>query len=159
MATLGWVRDETGRLPSAASIRMIGALFIAFVGLMSATAPAWAQFRFGNHRGVYGDVANRIRRNYSAESYLSRPTVSPYLRLADGLGGRQAHPFAYQTEVRPLLEQEQRNTATRRALDQLQTQVTSLGREIESGARDSARPTGHPTRFMNYSRFYPAFRQ
>ena len=82
-----------------------------------------------------------------------RPTVSPYLNLTrvDAGSGN------YQTLVRPQLEQMEFNR-------QQQVQLDRLGREFEDfevrsaypvGGSENIRATGHTTRYLNLSHYYP----
>lgn len=96
------------------------------------------------------NAALRTQRNL-----FSRPTVSPYLNLLTPQG--QGLPN-YQTLVRPMVEQRQRNLDTARQLTALQTAV------VENSVRDQRgetmfRPTGHPTGNFYYSHFYPMLSQ
>jgi hypothetical protein len=84
-----------------------------------------------------------------------RPAVSPYLNLLD-LGYSISGLSPYQTLVQPLIQQ-------RDATNQQQAQIQQLQRAQRAttgygGARGTAgagvHPTGHATRFFNYSHYY-----
>lgn len=95
---------------------------------------------------------NRFMRNF----LTNRPTVSPYLNLVDRPGVNSSGAATFQTLVRPLVEQ-------RDMAEFQQMEIQQLQRRIDADARSRAqqyqqggvRPTGHPTRFMNFSHFFP----
>jgi hypothetical protein len=89
---------------------------------------------------------------------LDRPTVSPYLNLllGDSDSSLGAIP-SYFTQVRPQLEARERARQQAREIKGLQRQVTSVRNDISRLGKPSARTTGHPTRFMNFSHYYPQF--
>ena len=92
------------------------------------------------------------------QKYLyNRPTVSPYLNLLR-FDQRDSGIPNYQTLVRPMLEQRERNRAAQKDISRLQSQVGSLRSDfVRSQQNQAGFRTGHPTRFMTYSHFYPAF--
>jgi hypothetical protein len=77
------------------------------------------------------------------------PTVSPYMNLLQNNNQLNSTP-AYQSLVKPLVDQ--RNAIQRQGsgLQRLQQQVQGGG----SGSGTTGGGTGHSTRFMNYSHFY-----
>jgi len=89
----------------------------------------------------------------------NRPTVSPYLRLLNNNGnannGLGASNAVYQTQVRPALERRQNQA-------QQQQQIQGIQRDLSRLRNQFTRPssgfmaTGHQTRFMTYSHYYPA---
>ena len=95
------------------------------------------------------NITNRINNN---------PTVSPYLRLLQGNGNAQAGfggaNAVYQTQVRPAIERRQQAA-------QQQAQIQGIQRNLGQLRQQFARPTqgfmqtGHATRFMSYSHYYP----
>jgi hypothetical protein len=109
--------------------RVLGALLAALV-LGIGFGPARARAQAVPPRGVPG--------------YAS-PVVSPYLNLLR----RGSDPAVnYYGLVRPEVE-------FRNSIQSLQQQVTTLGTETtaEQGAA-ALPPTGHPTRFRDYSRYF-----
>jgi len=100
----------------------------------------------------------RIQSGRDMISRAKRPTVSPYLNLLLPSGQRSGIPL-YQSVVRPQLEQRRANTQQRAAIGQLQQQFTGL--RTQTGGQQAAtgiRTTGHATRFMNFSHYYPGAR-
>ena len=97
---------------------------------------------------------NRVR---SIQNQLTnRPTVSPYLRLLNtnnstSIGGVQP---VYQTQVRPALEARQRQQQQSRQIQQIQTDLNRM-RTQYTRPSSGYMSTGHPTRFMTYSHYYP----
>ena len=87
---------------------------------------------------------------------LDRPTVSPYLNLLLGDSSLNDLP-SYFTQVRPQLESRERARQQARQIKGLQRQVTSVRHDISRMGKPGARTTGHPTRFMNFSHYYPQF--
>lgn len=84
------------------------------------------------------------------------PTVSPYLNLLQN-NSILGPPTNYQSLVRPLVDQ---NSAIQRqgaSLSRLQQQVNSGGGG-GAGNSGSRAGTGHASRFMNYSHYYPSAR-
>jgi hypothetical protein len=81
-------------------------------------------------------------------TYYSRPTVSPYVNLAQR---NQYGISAYQTLVRPMLEQQA--SAERQAM--LTRSSLATGRNADGARRgDVQRTAARPGRYMNYSHFY-----
>lgn len=113
---------------------------VAVVAVVGMAGVARGQVR----GGVYPDAAN---------PYYSRPAVSPYLNLLQP-GGAFNLP-QYQSFVKPLLDQQAINE--RNAFDSQVTrrQVNSLQNQFNNAAFGPGRATGHPTRYMNYSHYYP----
>lgn len=93
----------------------------------------------------------------------SSPTVSPYLTLA--LSGAQVQtgvgaPIStYQTLVRPQLDQREQALIQERQYRNLQQQVQNLRSDFELNLQRNSVATGHPTRFMTHSHFYPRLDQ
>lgn len=87
---------------------------------------------------------------------LTRPTVSPYLNLLN-LNNQQASLPNYQTLVRPQLDQRQESQQQQRQIRQLNQQVSNIDRRSLNNQQGSA--TGHPTRFMTYSHYYPGLQR
>ncbi len=78
---------------------------------------------------------------------LRAPAVSPYLNLLRPDAGVIPN---YYSLVRPELELRSYAQSQGMALRRLQQQV-------RSGRSDSRQTTGHPSYFLNYSRYYPGF--
>jgi hypothetical protein len=96
-----------------------------------------------------------------SQSYR-RPSVSPYMMLQQqGYNPMQTQNI-YQTQVLPLVQQQQQQIALldqSRKLGRLQGQVQQIQRDTTSRQVDeSIRPTGHRATYLNYSHFYPASR-
>ena len=83
-----------------------------------------------------------------------RPTVSPYLNLLRDDSGATAN---YQTLVRPQMEQIDFNRQQERQFDRLDRQFQNFRSESAYPQDGSVeiRETGHTTRFMNLSHYYP----
>jgi hypothetical protein len=91
-----------------------------------------------------------------------RPTVSPYMQMAQqGLNPMQ-NQSAYQTLVQPQLQQQQQQIEQlqqARRLNSIQGQVQQIQRDTSARQVDeSIRPTGHRATFQNLSHFYPQAR-
>ncbi|HEX4146945.1 MAG TPA: hypothetical protein VHY91_25835 [Pirellulales bacterium] len=90
---------------------------------------------------------------------VGRPAVSPYsnLILADGLaqigvGG------GYQTLVQPFVQQRMVNNSQTASMQRLQRQVNNVESTTVTSTRrpnQIIRDTGHQTRSLNYSHYYP----
>jgi hypothetical protein len=91
---------------------------------------------------------------------VGRPAVSPYsnLILADGLA-QLGVGGGYQTLVQPLVQQRMVNNAQMASMQRLQRQVNTV--ESTTVTTSMRRPnqiirdTGHQTRSLNYSHYYP----
>lgn len=96
------------------------------------------------------NVTNRINNN---------PTVSPYLRLLQGNGGAASGIGSanaiYQTQVRPQLERRQQAAQQQQQIQGIQRDLGRL-RQQYSQPSTGFMQTGHPTRFMSYSHYYPS---
>ena len=108
---------------------------------------------------AHGQLGLR-RPSSSVRSYiLNRPSVSPYLSLLNRDDLSVGLP-TYHTRVRPQIEAEQRakeQAQQTEQIRQLQSRVSSVRRDLTSAQNNNAVfPTGHPTRFRNYSHYYPA---
>lgn len=117
----------------------------AFLLLGLFALPAEAQQRFSSG---YTRPSTNARQNA-----LSSPTVSPYLNLLRGSGGGIASPGAYQSLVRPMINQQ---NAIRQQEGQIRSlqQQQQMGRSSTVGAAEGLRGTGHQTFFMNFSHFF-----
>jgi hypothetical protein len=90
---------------------------------------------------------------------VGRPSVSPYSNLAliDELG----ISGGYQTLVQPFVYQRQATLAQQSSIHQLQRQVTTIESAPKVQPMSMMRPnqiirdTGHQTRSMNYSHYFP----
>ena len=106
------------------------------------------------------ELANAQQGPLALQSLRSRipstPTVSPYLSL---LANQQTGLPTYFTRVRPQLEAQRRAREQDRQNDQLQrlqSQVNTVRRDLTRSQQNTGVfPTGHPTRFANYSHYYP----
>ncbi len=90
---------------------------------------------------------------------VGRPSVSPYtnLYLADAIG----MSGAYQTMVQPFVQQQQVNNGQTARIQRLQSQVSTVeSTQFERvGLNQIIRDTGHQTRTLNYSHYYPTANQ
>ncbi len=135
-----------GRTTWICSLGIVAAICCVDSALGQAFRPS--QFSFRNN-------INQIIQN--------RPTVSPYLTLA--LNGSQtstgsgANVSTYQTLVRPQLEQREQALYQQRQYQQLQQQVQNLRNDFEVKLEKNGIATGHPTRFMTHSHYYPRLDQ
>ncbi len=102
-------------------------------------------------------------RQTTSRQILNNPTVSPYLRLLQGggsgvnsgIGGVSA---IYQTQVRPQIENRQQMAQQQQQIQQVQSQLNQVRnqyRQLSTGYM----ATGHPTRYMTYSHYYPSLSQ
>jgi hypothetical protein len=86
---------------------------------------------------------------------VGRPAVSPYVNLttADELG----MIGGYQTLVQPFVQQRMVNNTQTASIQRLQRQVFSAEPATTSMRRPNQiiRDTGHQTRSLNYSHYYP----
>ena len=82
------------------------------------------------------------------QNFQQSPTVSPYLNLTNNRG----NPQAYQTLVRPVLEQQQQNLQTQRQINNLTAQQQNLAQagltQPARGVSSQIRGTGHIAGFM-----------
>ena len=132
---------------------------VALLFTMSAVAftASCAEAQVDSTRSALGAINRGFRT--ATQQTLRRPTVSPYLQLVQGNGGGVNAGFGnavaiYQTQVRPAVEREQQQLLQQRQIQQMQSQlneVRSTYRQQNSGYFS----TGHPTRFMSYSHYYP----
>jgi len=97
---------------------------------------------------IVGGVASQAVAQQPFQDYQQSPTVSPYLNLTN----RNSNPQAYQTLVRPLLEQQQQNLRTQRQINNLTTQQQNLAQagltQPARGVSSQIRGTGHIAGFM-----------
>lgn len=91
--------------------------------------------------------------NIANKAIYGRPTVSPYLNLLRPQGGVGVPN--YQSLVRPQLQQERTNQIQERQIQSLQNRMYQ-GPSRSVGSPQDIRSTGHVTRFMNHSSYYPA---
>lgn len=130
---------------------MVNRLIIFCV--LVAPVPAIAQV---NIRGVQ----SYIGRAGNITNVLNRPTVSPYLRLLQNNGnptsgnGTINNVGLYQTSVRPQLERRRQTQQTQQQIRQIQGQLNRIQQDFRRPT-GGAMSTGHPTRFMSYSHYYP----
>jgi hypothetical protein len=86
---------------------------------------------------------------------VGRPAVSPYVNLqtADALG----MVGGYQTLVQPFVQQRLVNNTQVASIQRLQRQVSTAEPTITNMRRPNQiiRDTGHQTRSLNYSHYYP----
>jgi len=104
-------------------------------------------------------LAQQGQGNLPFSSIYRRPTVSPYMQMAQqGLNPMQGQS-AYHTLVQPQLQQQQQQLTQLqqgRQMAKLQNQVQQIQRDTSSRQLDeSIRPTGHRATFQNMSHFYP----
>ena len=118
--------------------------------LSGSTGDLWAQTANANffNRGL----ANA---HFSTTRYLaSRPTVSPYLNLIVDQQNRGLS--TYHTLVRPQLEQRRQAQEQQAAIQRLNTQLSGVRSQLQRNTvSGQPAPTGHMTRFMTHSHYYP----
>ena len=129
--------------------------------VVSAVFAAWA-FTSSQAFGQFGESLriSQYRNQTSARStttaILSRPTVSPYLALADINGTGQIDTSQnYFTQVRPRLERQHQQRQQQRQIQQIQQNMASMRSAVARQSQTGARITGHPTRFNYYLQYYP----
>ena len=86
---------------------------------------------------------------------LNRPTVSPYLALADLNGVGVDTSQNYFTQVRPRLERRAAQQQQQRQLQVIQRDMSALRSASARQSQPGQRATGHPTRFGTYLQYYP----
>jgi hypothetical protein len=136
---------------------IVGCLVLMVLSLAPSSSLAQV---YNRSRGSFSTVSqNRLDARYSARSnILGRPTVSPYLGLTNiGTSGAVDSTYNYFTSVRPRLQQMEESRQQQRSIAALQQQMTSIQTATSGRDRQGMRVTGHPTRFHNYSHYYPAF--
>jgi hypothetical protein len=85
---------------------------------------------------------------------VGRPAVSPYANLyvADAIG----MSGAYQTLVQPFVQQHQVNNSQMASIQRLQRQAATADSTTSARRPNQIiRDTGHQTRSLNYSHYYP----
>src|SRR5262245_49824458 len=108
------------------------------------------QFRLTFVAAIAGVVfaASRSSAQQPFQNFQQSPTVSPYLNLTN----RNNNPQAYQTLVRPQLEQRQQNIQTQRQINNLTAQQQNLAQagltQPARGVSSQIRGTGHIAGFM-----------
>ena len=130
------------------SIFIIGSLFVTLLLTSSASAQFGQQQRISGIRGQYSARS-------TATATLSRPTVSPYLAIADinGLGVDTSQN--YFTQVRPRMERERTQQRQQMQVQQMQQSMANLRSQGARQNQQQGRITGHPTRFGYYLHYYP----
>src|SRR5262249_22645037 len=93
-------------------------------------------------------AASRATAQQPFQNFQQSPTVSPYLQLTQRNNGTQA----YQTIVRPALQQQQTNLQTQRQINNLTAQQQNLAQagltQPARGVSSQIRGTGHIAGFM-----------
>ena len=116
---------------------------------------------FDRSAEAQGQISQRPA-DYFSRFIRDRPTVSPYLNLVTSQRTQQrggtVRPV-YQTLVRPELEQRKANEQTQRNMIQMQNQLSDLRQSYRNSQSNALGATGHPTRFMIYSQYYPGFQR
>ncbi len=115
--------------------RQLFIVAVIFGAMLVSASAAQAQMGYGTQR--FG---------------VNRPTVSPYLNLLQPGGSGVTAP--YQTLVRPLVDERNRAQAQQRQINRVQSDLSRTRQQFSQ--QRGAYMTGHPTRFMVYSHFYPA---
>jgi len=97
------------------------------------------------------------------DNLSTRPTVSPYLRLFDnpiGGGTNIGDDFAYQTQVRPQIQQQQLNQQLQRQSQELNQRLQEMAARPAFNASGSQQmaPTGTPSTYRFRSHYYPGRR-
>ena len=136
-------------------IRIVEKCF--FVAALLLLLPSAAVAQSGNSSL---STFSRTAGNFNVTNRINnRPTVSPYLRLLQnngnpqsGLGGVQP---VYQTQVRPMLQRREQQRQQQAQIQQIQQNLGQLRQQFTQPNRGFMQ-TGHPTRFMSYSHYYPA---
>ena len=89
----------------------------------------------------------------------NRATLSPYLNLLNqqtGLDGSQQFGTVYYGLVRPQIDQRRAQRDQQRALSQIKEEVREVQSQLSGGGVRSGVPrTGHSSRFMSFSHYYP----
>jgi len=93
--------------------------------------------------------------NISTTRYLAnRPTVSPYLNLIVDQQNRGLS--TYHTLVRPQLEQRRQAQEQQVAIQRLNSQLSGVRSQLRRNTvPGQPTATGHMTRFMTHSHYYP----
>ena len=77
-------------------------------------------------------------------------------RVSTGISGTLS---TYQAIVRPQLERREQAVIEQRQHQDLQRQVQALRHDFDLNMERNGVATGHPTRFMTYSHYYPRLDQ
>ena len=85
--------------------------------------------------------------NQQRSDQVSSPTVSPYLNLFNN-----SNPYAYQSLVRPMVQQNKINAQERAHINR----VTPRPATLRYSASEARRPTGHQAMYQVYGHYYPA---
>lgn len=92
----------------------------------------------------------------AASRILQNSTLSPYLALTDLTGNGNDISQNYFSIVKPRLESRANQMRQQRSIDSIQRTVTAMRSAAGAGDRRGVRISGHPTRFGEYGRYYPA---
>lgn len=131
------------------TICIIGALFTTLLVTSTASAQFTQQQRSSN---IFGQYSGRSAANVT----LSRPTVSPYLAIADINGNGFDTSQNYFTQVRPRMERERTQQRQQLQVQQMQQSMANLRSQGARQSQQGGRITGHPTRFGYYLHYYPS---
>ena len=108
--------------------------------------------------GVAGNAGAQTGRPF--DNYTPRPTVSPYMNLANNGNNNNGNPFLnYQLLVRPQLEQRNANQQSAAAIKQLQQHSGMERSHAKSAGNPKLRATGHAATRVNYSHYFPAMKK
>lgn len=131
--------------------------FIVVIAVLAAwsftNSQAFGQFGESMRISQY---RNQSGARSTSSAILGRPTVSPYLALADINGTGQIDTSQnYFTQVRPRLEREQQQEQQQLQIQQIQQNMASMRSAVARQSQPGSRITGHPTRFNYYLQYYP----
>jgi hypothetical protein len=104
---------------------------------------------------AFAQISERPVNFRSTSAILNRPTVSPYLALADVTGSGADNSQNYFTSVQPRLRGIATDQRMQQAMFQTQRTASSLRSAAARQAQNPPRTTGHPSRFGAYLQYYP----
>jgi hypothetical protein len=140
------------------SMKQLGFLALSIAAVWA--APAHGQSSSYGQLSGYPAVNRPTSR--LGRTPLTRPTVSPYLHLANqprDASGIPRFGGVYQVLVRPQLDQQEFSVDQQREIVRIQADMLQMQNELHGAATTGARRTGHHSRFMSFSHFYPPGKQ
>jgi hypothetical protein len=128
---------------------------IRHIAIIVSLLVAFASARFASATPPTVDYSNNTMNIGSKTGRYApqRPTVSPYLAIAQNVGNLSF--VNYFTITRPLFAQQQTNRGQGRELERLERQVRSESQPIDPvTGQPTIRSTGHRTGFMTQSPYF-----
>ena len=137
-------------------VNTVNATRLAMALLLGLSLSSVCSAQFSSSRSAINTIGQS--RQTVRNQILNRNTVSPYLRLLQGGSGVNSGfgnvAAIYQTQVRPAVQREQDTVMQRQQIQQMQSQLNQVRNQYRQ-ANSGYMATGHPTRYMSYSHYYP----